>query len=202
MSLDPAITIFDGYKEKVLTFTTNLGGEHQQMYLLREMMYDDHDLVDPHKIGQRLRKLPALLVFFGTMKDNAEKHLAMITEEYEMWYDGASQKANETYIKELSQMKDDQGKLIAASLKKALTVDQLKHRVMSSSPNEWRERRAKMIEAQDRVALLGRMLEGLHASIRLVQSESTLIGIMMNKGLEEVSSNVKATLNRHLQGRA
>jgi hypothetical protein len=193
MSLDKAITIFDTHAKEILSFTANLGGKTEKVYLLDEILYDDNDLVDYQKLHQRLRKLPAVLTFFGTLKDRASASLEEAEDEFKAWYAQAAKEENEKELLRIQQME------VAAGLKKAPTMDQIEGLVRKNRPSEWEAHKKKIRELQERVSILSRMLEGLKASVDLARSEATLVVTLLNQGLEHVNSNGASPFNSKIK---
>lgn len=189
MSLDRAITIFDTHAREILSFTANLGGKTERVYLLDELLYDDSDLVDYQKLHQRLRKLPAVLTFFGTMKDRAVAALAEAEDAFKFWYAQAAKAENEKEIARVQKLD------VAAGLKKAPTMDQIEGLVRTNCPSEWEMHKTNIKALQERVAILSRTLEGLKASIDLARSEANLVVTLLNQGLEQVKSNGTSPFN-------
>lgn len=189
MSLDKAITIFDTHAREILTFTAHLGGKEQTVYLLDELLYDDHDLVDYQKLDQRLRKLPAVLTFFGTLKDRATAALAEAEDDFKLWYSQAAKEQNDKEVQRIQKLD------VAAGLKKAPTLDQIEGLVRNNCPSEWRMHKDNIKALQERVSVLARMMEGLKASIDLARSEANLVVTLLNQGLERVNSNTKSPFN-------
>lgn len=181
--LDQTITIFDRFKRDILTFTTRLGGKDERVYLLDELLYDDHDLVDYQKLSGRLRKLPAVLTFYITMKKNAERALEDAKEHFDAWYARTAAKENE---EELDRLNSKAG---PASMKKPPTLDQIKGLVQVNQAADWRSYKDKIREAQERCDLLSAMYEGLKAAIDLVRSETRLLETLLNQGLEQAGGN-------------
>ena len=190
--LDSAISIFDQYKEEVLTFTVHLGQKDEKLYLLRELMFDDHDLVDYEKLMQRMRKLPAVTSFYATLRHSAKRALALAEEQFDLWYTKTSRELSSDVQKVMAE-----DKTMPASMKKALTIDQLRGMVMEKNPTLWREKRALVEAQEDRVALLSTLLDGLDKSSRLLFSESRLLETLLNHGIETVNSSPRASLNRY-----
>ena len=181
--MDRAVTIFDRHKRELLTFTTQLGGKTEQVYLLDELLYDDHDLVDYQKLAWRLRKLPSVLTFYIVMKKNAEAALVDRKEVFDAWYGEVAATENEENIKtQIAQAGP-------ASMKKPLTIDQLKALVQNKHSEEWRQYKDAVKAAQERVDLLGAMYEGLKAAIDMARSEERLVNTLLSQGLEQVRGN-------------
>ncbi len=180
--MDRTITIFDRFKTEVLTFTARLGGKDERVYLLDELLYDEHDLVDYQKLAWRLRKLPAVLTFYITMKKNAENVRDDMKERFEAWYAEAARDENE---KELTRMLALPG---PASLKKPPTLDQIKGLVQVNQALIWKGMKDDIRTAQERVDLLSALYEGLKAAIDLARSEERLVNTLLSQGLEKVES--------------
>lgn len=183
--MERAITIFDRHANDVLSFTGNFGGKDSKVYLLQEMLYSDDGLVDYQKLGQRLRKLPAVLTFWGTLKNNAEAALASAEEDFQLWYAQKAAAANEAEVARI--MKQDG----PASMKKPPTLEQIRGLVMVQHKTEWEAQQTTLKAAKERVAMLSRMVEGLKASIDLVRAEASLMGALLNQGLERTSSPIQ-----------
>jgi hypothetical protein len=181
--MDKTITIFDRFKQDVLTFTTRLGGKDERVYLLDELLYDEHDLVDYQKLSWRLRKLPAVLTFYITMKKSAERALDDAKEEFEAWYASAARDANDTEVSRIM------GQAGPASMKKPPTLDQIKGLVQVNQAEKWREMKDRVRAAQERHDLLSAMYEGLKAAVDLVRSETKLLETLLNQGLEQAGGN-------------
>jgi hypothetical protein len=187
--MDRVVTIFDRYKRELLTFTARLGGKDEQIYLLDELLYDEHELVDYQKLAWRLRKLPAVLAFYITMKKNAEAHLGERKEIFDAWYGQVAAEENEANITaQINQAGP-------ASMKKPLTIDQLKALVQNKHKEEWAQYKDAVKAAQERVDLLSAMYEGLKASIDMARSEERLVNTLLSQGLEQVRSNSASPYN-------
>lgn len=181
--MDKAVTIFDRYKRDLLTFTAQLGGKTEQVYLLDELLYDEHDLVDYQKLAWRLRKLPSVLTFYIVMKKNAEAVLADRKDIFDAWYGEVAAQENALNIK--TQIALDG----PASMKKPLTIDQLKALVQNNHKEEWAQYKDAVKTAQERVDLLHAMYEGLKAAIDMARSEERLVNTLLSQGLEQVRGN-------------
>lgn len=190
MSLEGAISVFETHKSEVLTFPVHIKGKQEELYVLRELMLDDETTSNPDLLGARLQRLPALLVFYGNLLDAATRQQEQEQEAFDLWYAEVAEAINQKYLEEMAQS------TLPASLKKPLTVEQLKGKVMVSNPTLWKEKREKLGRAQERLSLLKRMVEGLNSAIRLVQSETAIMTALVNKGLAEpVSSGASSRLN-------
>ena len=190
MSLDGAISVFETHKEEVLTFPVVIKGKQDEMYVLRELMLDEDTTGDPTKLGERLQKLPALLVFYGNLMDAATRQHEQAKEAFDIWYADEAERVNKKYLEEMEKSS------LPASLKKPLTIDQLKGKVMTSNPTTSKESREQLSRAEERLALLRRFVEGLNAAIRLVVSETSLMTALVTKGLvEPVGSPKQSRLN-------
>jgi hypothetical protein len=188
--LDKITSVFDSFKRDVLTFNVRLAGKDAKMYLLDELLYDDYDLIDYQKLGWRLRKLPAVLTFYISMKKAAERTLSDRKEAFDAWYAGVAAEEN---------AKNVETQLAApgpASMKKPLTGDQIKGLVMTAHSQEWEFQRAAVRSAQEEVDMLSALYEGLKAAIDLVRSEEKLVNTLLNQGLEQVRSNPQSRFNK------
>lgn len=193
--MDKTITIFDRFKKDMLTFTTQLGGKTEQVYLLDELLYDEHDLVDYQKLAWRLRKLPAVLTFYIVMKKSAENVRDDMKERFEAWYAEAARNENDAELTRIMALPGP------ASMKKPPTLDQIKGLVQVNQAAVWEGMKKDIRTAQERVDLLSAMYEGLKASIDMARSEEKLVNTLLNQGLEQVSSNSASRFNNH-QNRA
>ena len=180
--LDNMVTVFDQYGNDFLSFSSNFGGKNEKVYLLREMLYDDHNLLDVEKLGHRLKKLPAVLTFYGTMLKQAEAVLLDLAEDFEHWATSREVAINTVEIQRINKMS------VAASLKKAPTAAQLRSLVVSKYPEEWKEKKEKIRSAKDRADMLKQVTEGIKAAVDLARSESYLVTTMLNQGTERSSS--------------
>lgn len=188
-SMDKVVTIFDRFKQDMLTFTTLLGGKEQRVYLLDELLYDEHDLVDYQKLAWRLRKLPAVLTFYIVMKKNAENARDDMKERFDAWYAEAARAENEKEIERINSLPGP------ASMKKPPTLDQIKGLVQVNQADVWRGMKEDIRTAQERVDLLSAMYEGLKASIDMARSEERLVNTLLGQGLEQVSSKGNSRYN-------
>ncbi len=194
MSINQVISLFESSKEEVLTFPVHIKSREQELYVLRELMLTEDITGNPEMLAERLQKLPALLVFYGNLLDAAQRQKEVEQEDFDLWYAEVSETVNAEHITELSKTE------LPASLKKPLTVDQLRGKVMSLHKTVWKEKREKLSRAEERLSLLKRMVEGLNAAIRLVQSETAVMTALVNKGLvEPVSSGANSRLNAFMK---
>ena len=177
---DAAISIFDQHAREILVLPVIINNQMTQMDLLRELMFDDRDLLDYSALFARMKKLPALLTFFGLMKDRAAAAQAEVEDDFRFWFASQSEVAR-------AQLMDAQ-KDVKASLMKAPTIADIEGRVMTMNPTLWREWRDKKAKALDRVSVLSRLLEGLQSSVKLVGSESSLLQALISRGIEVVTN--------------
>lgn len=193
MSIAKAISVFEANKEEVLTFPVVMGDKQSKLYVLKELLLDENNLADPDHLADRLQKLPAILVFYGTLYDNSERAFREAEEEFNSWYSLKAEEVNDAHLKAMGESS------LPASLKKPLTMDQLKGKVMTTYPELWKEKKEVLRKAEERLSLMRRMVEGLNSAIKLVQSETTLMTTLVNKGLvEPTSSSAKSRLNGFL----
>lgn len=178
--VDKALSIFDTHSKEIMVLPVVVNHQITQMDLLRELMFDDRDLIDYVALFNRMKKLPATLTFYGILKDRASQALEIVEDEFKVWYAQEAEKAKD----ELNNAQKD----YKASLMKAPTIGDIEGRVMLNNATAWREWREKKQAAQDRVAVLSRLLEGLQASTKLVGSESSLLQALINRGIEVVSN--------------
>lgn len=178
--VDKALSIFDTHSKEIMVLPVVVNHQITQMDLLRELMFDDRDLIDYVALFQRMKKLPATLTFYGILKDRASQALEVVEDEYKVWFAQEAEKAKAELNKAQENFK--------ASLMKAPTIGDIEGRVMLNNATAWREWREKKQAAQDRVAVLSRLLEGLQASTKLVGSESSLLQALINRGIEVVSN--------------
>lgn len=193
MDTESVISIFEQHKETVLTFPVHIKGKEQKLYVLRELMVENNGPADPDQLSKRLQELPAVLAFYGTMLDNAERLSEEAKEEFDVWYAGMADEVTNKYNENM------QKSTLPASLKKPLTIDALKGKVMVAYPEEWKQKKEILNAAKERTSLLRRMVESLTAAIRLIQSETNLMGIMMSSGIAESKSNKQSGLNSFLR---
>lgn len=177
--VDKALSIFDTHAKEIMVLPVLINNNVTQMDLLRELMFDDRDLADYTALFARMKKLPATLTFYGILKDRAAQAAATVEDEFKIWYAQQAEKAKD----ELNSAQKD----YKASLMKAPTIGDIEGRVMLNHATEWREWHEKKQKANDRVAVLSRLLEGLQASTKLVGSESSLLQALISRGIEVIN---------------
>ena len=137
-----------------------------------------------------MRKLPAVLTFYITMKKNAQRELSDTKEEFDSWYGRIAAMENDGEVARLTAQPGP------ASLKKPPTIDQIRGLVERNNPAEWRSRKDKIRNAQENVDMLEALYEGLKSAIDLIRSEEKLFSTAVGSGLEQVRSNPEHPLNR------
>ncbi len=189
--IDTAISIFDKHAPELLTMPVMVGNTYTTMDLLKELMFDDRDLADYSMLFKRMKKLPALLTFYGLLKDRATSVAEDLDDEFKMWYAQQAEIAK-NYL-------NDAQKDFKSSMMKPATIGEIEGRVMLDKTTEWREWREKKNKARDRVATLSRLLEGLQASVKLVGSESSLLQALISRGIEVITNPASkySGLNQH-----
>lgn len=197
--MDNAMSTFDKFGEEVLFVDADIRGKERRIMLLQELMYDDHDLVDYQKLVSRMHKLPATLMFYAVLKYNAAKKFSEAKENFDIWYAGTAKSVQAAMTTEIDEQKDSAGKKIAASLKKAPTLDQIRGQVMTRYGKDWKEKKAAVDREEERLAVLTALIDGLRESIRLLGSESRLLETLVNRGIEVVTSNPNSRFNEHLK---
>ena len=191
------LTVFDTHAKEIMVFSVNVNGSEHKIDMLRELMLSDHDLVDYQKLVDRMRKLPSLVAFHSVLIYHARASQAEAKEEFDIWYATASVEANNKMIQEIRNQVDPiTRKPLPASLQKAPTIDQIKGRVMTENPKLWKEKRARLLAEDERVANLSALMDGLEKASRLIFSESRLLETLLNHGIEKINSSPRSKFNQ------
>ncbi len=193
--IDRAISIFDQHKREILSFDVLVSGHTSTMYLLREIMFDDHDIVDYEGLIRRMRRLPGLIAFYSTLKKQAERQLQHAQDTFEAWYSKLELATNKNMLKELRDGTDYGGKALPTTLMKAPTVGQVRSRVLADRLDDYRKEMKTVEEAQDRVNILGTLLKSLEKASYLLLSESRMLETLINHGIEHVRSHPRSRYN-------
>ncbi len=178
--LDKVSNFFEDHGDTVLTFNLNVNGRIQEVHFLREIVLDDDGLVDHQKLLQRMERLPGMVAFYGVLKDRAAEEVAAEQESFDIWYAEKSALVNERKIAELADTK------MAASLKKAPTQADLKGFIMLEFKPEWEARMTALRTLKQKQSIMNNVFAGIVKATDIVQSKSKLLGMLWDKGVEEI----------------
>jgi hypothetical protein len=178
------VNFFEQYGQEVLTLDLNVNGQPMRVEFLRELVLNTDDLIDYKQLITRMSQLPGMISFYGVLKDRATREMKEAEEEFDIWYAEKSEFINEKKINETATRN------IAASLKKAPTIAQIKGFVMVEHKEDWEKKKSNLRSLKERESVLSRVLQGLEAATNLVQSQNKLLILLWEKGIEEVRARL------------